>query len=152
MVQCSVIVVGIDGAGKSTVINHVKGPAAKRSGELVPTIGCAVEEVKHGNLQLTVFDMAGGSKYRNLWSNYYKEVDGIVYVVDSADAMRMYGSLSLSLSQRESVGYFQLQAQLRSRGCTENSMLEVSVFSNGCIRLQGSESRRARGHAGTQGL
>jgi GTPase SAR1 family protein len=96
--QFSIIVVGIDGAGKSTVINHVKAAGIQRTGEQVPTVGCAVEELRHGNVQLTVFDMAGGSKYRSMWSNYYNEVNGIVYVIDSADAMRMCALVTLSLS------------------------------------------------------
>lgn len=40
-------------------------------------------------IQFTVFDMAGGSKYRSMWGKYYKGAEGIVYVIDSADAMRL---------------------------------------------------------------
>jgi small GTP-binding protein len=87
--QSNILVVGIDGSGKSTLINYAKPSSQQRPGELVPTIGCSVEEVKRGNMQLTVFDMAGGSKYRNLWARYFAEADGVVYVIDSADAMRM---------------------------------------------------------------
>ena len=84
--------VGIDGAGKSTVIDYIKPAGAKRSAEQVPTVGCAVEEVRYGSLFMTVFDMAGGSRYRGMWANYFGEVEGIVYVIDSADAMRMCAS------------------------------------------------------------
>jgi small GTP-binding protein len=87
--QCNVLVVGIDGAGKSTMLNHLKPAGTRTAGKQVPTVGCSLEELRCGNVQLTCFDMAGGSKYRNMWANYYGEVDGIVYVIDSADAMRM---------------------------------------------------------------
>jgi ADP-ribosylation factor-like protein 6 len=87
--QCSIPVVGLDGSGKSTLINHTKPSAQQRPGELVPTVGCSVEEIKRGNLHLTVFDMAGGSNYRNMWANHFAEADGVVYVIDSADVMRM---------------------------------------------------------------
>ena len=83
------MVIGIDGAGKSTIINHIKPASTKCPGEAAPTVGCAVEELKYGGCNIKCFDMAGGSKYRNMWASYYGEADGLVYVVDSADAMRM---------------------------------------------------------------
>src|SRR5262249_40919416 len=38
---------------------------------------------------LTCFDMSGQSRYRNLWEHYYKDTDGVVYVVDSCDTFRL---------------------------------------------------------------
>ena len=98
LLQCSIIVVGIDGAGKSTVINHLKPAGARQSGEQVPTVGCAVEEIKFGNIFFTVFDMAGGSRYRGMWANYYSEAEAIVYVIDSADAVRMCAPAPVTLA------------------------------------------------------
>ena len=37
----------------------------------------------------TAFDMSGQGRYRNLWEHYYKECQGIVFVVDSSDKLRM---------------------------------------------------------------
>eukprot|EP00892_Ulva_mutabilis_P012006 jgi/Ulvmu1/9178/UM005_0278.1 len=85
----SVVVVGIDGAGKTTIISHLRPASAAKAGEQGPTIGCNIESLKHGNVGLTVIDMAGGSRYRNMWQNYYQEAEGIVFVIDSADALRM---------------------------------------------------------------
>jgi ADP-ribosylation factor-like protein 6 len=84
-------VVGIDGAGKSTIVNQVKPQSSQRSGEQPPTIGCNFEDLKIGGTQLTVVDMAGGSKYRNMWHNYYGDADGVIFVIDSADSMRLCG-------------------------------------------------------------
>ena len=41
------------------------------------------------NVGFTAFDMSGQGRYRNLWEHYYKECQGIVFVVDSSDKMRM---------------------------------------------------------------
>lgn len=41
------------------------------------------------NVGFTAFDMSGQGKYRNLWEHYYKECQGIVFVVDSSDKLRM---------------------------------------------------------------
>lgn len=89
LLQYSVIVVGIDGAGKTTIINHLRPGSTMTPGEQPPTIGCNIENLRHGNVGLTVVDMAGGSRYRNMWQNYYKDAEGIIFVIDSADALRM---------------------------------------------------------------
>ena len=41
------------------------------------------------NVGFTAFDMSGQGRYRNLWEHYYKECQGIVFVVDSSDKLRM---------------------------------------------------------------
>ena len=33
--------------------------------------------------------MSGQGRYRNLWEHYYKDCQGIVFVVDSSDKLRM---------------------------------------------------------------
>jgi hypothetical protein len=33
--------------------------------------------------------MSGDSKYRDLWINYSAKINGIMFVVDSSDAMRL---------------------------------------------------------------
>lgn len=40
-------------------------------------------------LTFTVFDMSGAGRYRTLWEQYYREADAVVFVVDSADKLRM---------------------------------------------------------------
>jgi ADP-ribosylation factor-like protein 6 len=37
----------------------------------------------------TAFDMSGQGRYRDLWERYYKECDGIIFVVDSSDRLRL---------------------------------------------------------------
>jgi ADP-ribosylation factor-like protein 6 len=32
--------------------------------------------------------MSGQSRYRELWQNYTKNVDGIIFVIDSSDTLR----------------------------------------------------------------
>jgi len=41
------------------------------------------------NVGFTAFDMSGQGRYRNLWEHYYKECQGIVFVIDSSDKLRM---------------------------------------------------------------
>lgn len=40
-------------------------------------------------LTFTVFDMSGAGRYRVLWQHYYREAQAIVFVLDSADRLRL---------------------------------------------------------------
>ena len=53
------------------------------------TVGFQMERFKHGNTKFTMFDMSGQGRYRNLWEHYYEDVGGIIFVIDSADTVRM---------------------------------------------------------------
>jgi ADP-ribosylation factor-like protein 6 len=57
--------------------------------EVTPTVGFSQESFEKGKLRFTVFDMAGGGAYRSLWEAYYRDVDAIIFVVDSGDRIRM---------------------------------------------------------------
>ncbi|KAG1698614.1 hypothetical protein DVH05_014572 [Phytophthora capsici] len=86
--QVRILVVGLDNSGKTTLVNHLK-PKKSQAREVVPTIGFQVEEFTKSNLNFTVFDMSGQSRYRSLWENYYSDVQAIIYVLDSTDTIRM---------------------------------------------------------------
>merc|ERR1712224_100934 len=81
-----ILMVGLDAAGKTTVLYNLK------LGEVVttmPTIGFNVEEVEYKNLNFTVWDIGGQDKIRKLWRYYYQGTDGAIFVVDSSDRDRI---------------------------------------------------------------
>lgn len=41
------------------------------------------------NVGFTAFDMSGQGRYRDLWEHYYKDCDGIIFVIDSSDRLRL---------------------------------------------------------------
>eukprot|EP00088_Acartia_fossae_P019220 TRINITY_DN21189_c0_g1_i1.p1 TRINITY_DN21189_c0_g1~~TRINITY_DN21189_c0_g1_i1.p1 ORF type:complete len:140 (+),score=29.19 TRINITY_DN21189_c0_g1_i1:215-634(+) len=41
------------------------------------------------NVGFTAFDMSGQGRYRNLWEHYYRDCQGVIFVVDSSDRLRM---------------------------------------------------------------
>merc|ERR1711976_365776 len=57
--------------------------------EVTPTVGFTTEEFDYGNVTFQAWDMSGQSRYRELWQCYYPETRGIIFVVDSTDAVRM---------------------------------------------------------------
>ena len=85
--KAKVVCCGLDNSGKTTIINRLKPKKAQAIP--TPTVGCAVEEFKKNNIQFTVFDMSGASKYRSLWEHYYSEAQAIIWVIDTTDKLRM---------------------------------------------------------------
>lgn len=87
----SLLMVGLDGAGKTTILYKLK------LGETLctmPTIGFngkahAVEVITRGKLTMTVWDMGGQDKIRKLWRHYFSNIDAVIYVVDSIDRDRI---------------------------------------------------------------
>merc|ERR1740139_1038965 len=65
-----VVLIGLDGAGKTTVLRQLISRGA--APETLPTIGFTVQELVLDGLPLTVFDVGGKEKIRELWSQYCK--------------------------------------------------------------------------------
>ena len=82
-----VVLIGLDGAGKTTVLRQLISRGA--APETLPTIGFTVQELVLDGLPLTVFDVGGQEKIRELWSQYCRAADGLVLVVDSGDPSRI---------------------------------------------------------------
>nr|CAD7198581.1 unnamed protein product [Timema douglasi] len=86
--EVNVLVIGLNNSGKSTVINHFKNEE-ERTVDIVPTVGFNVEKFKNQNVGFTAFDMSGEGRYRDLWEHYYKDCQGIIFVIDSSDRLRL---------------------------------------------------------------
>eukprot|EP01062_Namystynia_karyoxenos_P021401 TRINITY_DN1813_c2_g1_i2.p2 TRINITY_DN1813_c2_g1~~TRINITY_DN1813_c2_g1_i2.p2 ORF type:complete len:210 (+),score=58.53 TRINITY_DN1813_c2_g1_i2:71-631(+) len=81
-----VLMVGLDAAGKTTVLYQMK---LNEAVETVPTIGFNIETVRAKSLTLTIYDLGGQDKLRPLWRVYHQSSEGVIFVVDSHDADRM---------------------------------------------------------------
>eukprot|EP00794_Sanderia_malayensis_P011248 gene11248-12428_t len=84
--ECRLLMVGLDAAGKTTILYHFKLDELVTT---IPTVGFNVETVEHKNVNFTVWDIGGQDKIRALWRLYYQETDGIIFVVDSNDRDRV---------------------------------------------------------------
>jgi small GTP-binding protein len=96
------IVLGLDGAGKTTMIYKLAAPQSTGSllsaqaAEVVttiPTIGFNVETVEIANTSLTCWDVGGCDKIRPLWRHFTKDANALVFVVDSSDHERIEAAL-----------------------------------------------------------
>lgn len=84
-----VLMVGLDGAGKSTVLYGFLNKGLVNNIEtIIPTVGFNVENIKIGNVTLNVWDIGGQQKIRTLWAFYAENLSGLIYVIDIDDAGR----------------------------------------------------------------
>lgn len=82
----NVLFLGLDGAGKTSVLYWLKYGTAE---SVIPTIGFNVETVQPvKNVSFTVWDVHGGDKARPVWSRYFTGCDGLVFVVDGSNESR----------------------------------------------------------------
>ena len=84
--QCKVVMLGLDGAGKTTILYSLKLGDVLMT---IPTIGFNVEEVHFKTIQFIVWDVGGQEKLRNLWTHYFDKSKALIYVVDSSDSERI---------------------------------------------------------------
>ena len=85
-VEARILMVGLDGAGKTTILYRFK------LGEVVttiPTTGFNVESVDYKSFALTMWDVGGQDKIRPFWRHYYQNTQAVVFVVDSNDRDRV---------------------------------------------------------------
>ena len=59
-------------------------------GEIVaPTLGFSSVEFKLDKNEVTMFDLGGGKRIREVWKEYLPEIYGVIFVVDSSESHRM---------------------------------------------------------------
>ena len=82
----SLLVAGIDNAGKTTVVHAITGQPFDT---VAPTLGFSSEQITVGDFKITFLDLGGGERIRDIWKNYLEEVFGVVYVLDSSDTRKI---------------------------------------------------------------
>ncbi|KXG49197.1 Small GTPase superfamily, ARF/SAR type [Penicillium griseofulvum] len=91
--EYSVILLGLDNAGKTTLLSQIKalyqprsdGAPAPNPGKTVPTVGQNVATISLPDMNLKIWDVGGQISMRGLWQSYYSSCHAIIFVVDSAD-------------------------------------------------------------------
>ena len=112
-----VAMLGLDSAGKSTVLFRMKFDQYLNT---VPTVGFNCEKVrgtvgKAKGVCFNIWDVGGQDKVRPLWKSYTRNTDGIVFVIDSVDVDRLEEA-RLEL--------------LRMAKCSENAGVPILIVAN----------------------
>jgi ADP-ribosylation factor related protein 1 len=98
------IIVGVDNAGKSTTLEQLKKQYTGKGMDLEripPTIGLNIGRFQVDGVIAICWDVGGQLGLRQLWKNYFEEVDGIIFVMDSSDSSRFEESSSALQSALE---------------------------------------------------
>ena len=77
---------GLDNAGKTTILKRFNG---EDTSSISPTLGFNIQTLEHRGYKLNIWDVGGQATIRAYWRNYFEATDGLVWVVDCADAARL---------------------------------------------------------------
>ncbi|NXX58695.1 ARL10 protein, partial [Scopus umbretta] len=82
-----VLVLGLDGAGKSSVLHYLCSQTARES--IAPTRGFNTAQLFVDRLEMDLLEVGGSQNLRAYWPCYLSQAHVLVFVVDSVDRSRL---------------------------------------------------------------
>ncbi len=151
-----ILLLGLDGAGKTSILYQLKLSDLVNTTQ---TIGFNLEKIKYKNLFLELWDIGGynifyDNKCTVLCKHYFKNIDGIVFVIDCNDKKR-FGKVNqalLEIINNEELKNIPLlifgNKQDLNDAISPNELielLEMKKIKNNKWLLQGSSALNGRG-------
>lgn len=91
--EFTVLIIGLDGAGKTTFLEHIKTLYNDVPGltpdKIAPTVGQNTGKITLPSTILQFWDLGGQRGIRNIWHRYYDDCHAVVYVIDADDRERL---------------------------------------------------------------
>eukprot|EP00416_Gambierdiscus_australes_P036325 CAMPEP_0171096826 /NCGR_PEP_ID=MMETSP0766_2-20121228/46036_1 /TAXON_ID=439317 /ORGANISM="Gambierdiscus australes, Strain CAWD 149" /LENGTH=184 /DNA_ID=CAMNT_0011555897 /DNA_START=232 /DNA_END=786 /DNA_ORIENTATION=+ len=84
--EMRLLMLGLDNAGKTTILKKFNGEPVDT---ISPTLGFNIKTLEYKGFKLNIWDVGGQRTIRSYWRNYFEATDGLVWVVDSADRLRL---------------------------------------------------------------
>ncbi len=81
--EMEIAICGLQNAGKSTYVQVLN--TGEYQENLIPTVGFNMHKVQKNRCTIKVWDLGGQQQFRSTWKRYCRNVNAIVFVVDSAD-------------------------------------------------------------------
>ena len=78
-----ILLAGVDNAGKSTLMAVLRG---NKNPRCKPSMGFCPMSMKYNDTCVRFYDLGGGTKIRGIWSNYYHDAHGLIYIIDSSSS------------------------------------------------------------------
>ena len=88
--EAGVLLVGLESAGKTTLLERLRRMYGGVSGEVgarkvCPTVGCNLGKLSLARCELRVWDLGGRADLREIWARYYAESRAVLFCLDAAD-------------------------------------------------------------------
>ena len=89
-----VVILGLDNAGKTTLLEHIKRKfVSTYKGlpfeKISATVGMNVGRIDISSVRLIFWDLGGQQELQSLWDKYFVDCHGVIYVIDSSDQARL---------------------------------------------------------------
>ncbi|KAL2341243.1 hypothetical protein Fmac_009183 [Flemingia macrophylla] len=86
--ELHVLILGIDKAGKTTLLEKMKSVYSNIEGippdRIIPTVGLNIGRIEVANNKLVFWDLGGQPGLRSIWEKYYEEAHAVVFVIDAS--------------------------------------------------------------------
>ncbi|KAI8086189.1 P-loop containing nucleoside triphosphate hydrolase protein [Halteromyces radiatus] len=91
--EYNVLIIGLDNAGKTTLLERIKsifmGVAGLSPDRIAPTVGLNIGRIEVNSSRIKFWDLGGQRDLQSIWQRYYSDCHAIVFVVDSTDGRRL---------------------------------------------------------------
>ncbi|GMK58580.1 hypothetical protein CspeluHIS016_0600220 [Cutaneotrichosporon spelunceum] len=91
--EYSVVIIGLDNAGKTTMLEKIKTLYNPTPGmppdKIGPTVGQNIGKISLPSTTMHFFDLGGQRDIRSIWPRYYDECHAVVFVLDASDQARL---------------------------------------------------------------
>ncbi|EZG66905.1 ADP-ribosylation factor family protein [Gregarina niphandrodes] len=91
------LILGLDNGGKTTTLQLMRSEINHNwngeVGHTLPTVGLNMARFQYKRQEVCFWDLGGQTALRSLWSKYYDEAHGILYVIDANDPDRLTEAL-----------------------------------------------------------
>ncbi|KAI8340284.1 ADP-ribosylation factor family-domain-containing protein [Chlamydoabsidia padenii] len=91
--EYNVLIIGLDNAGKTTLLERIKstfmGVVGLSPDKIAPTVGLNIGRIEVQGSRVKFWDLGGQRDLQSIWARYYSECHAIMFVVDSTDRRRL---------------------------------------------------------------
>ncbi|ODN81592.1 hypothetical protein L202_02004 [Cryptococcus amylolentus CBS 6039] len=84
--ETKVLILGLDNAGKSTILYRITMGSVVAS---APTVGSNHEIYDYKGVRFGLIDIGGQTSLRGSWSQYFQGAEAVILVIDSSDSARL---------------------------------------------------------------
>ena len=95
--KSSLLFLGIDGAGKTTLIEKIMQAVnpSRKPKTIRQTLGLNTDTINDGKISLRIWDLGGKPDFRNIWNHYLPDATAVVYVVNGSQDTRIHETRKL---------------------------------------------------------